>query len=49
MTLSEYMLEADFHYEQSPEGQRAAKREVWLADAELSSEEWQEKYGPTKT
>ena len=48
MTLGEYMLEADMHYRTSPEGQLAAKRQGWLEDAELTTEEWDAKYGATK-
>lgn len=48
MTLSEYMLELEARYRETPQGRHELKREQWLADAELTDEEWRAKYGATK-
>lgn len=45
MTVGEWLLEADAKYRASPRGQRSKKIRGWLADAELTDEEWNAKYG----
>ena len=42
------MAEAVYHALQTPEGRAAAKRDEWLADMELSDEEWRAKHGGAK-
>lgn len=47
MTLSEWLLEANYHWERSPEAEERRKKEIWLEDAELTAEDWKKKYGST--
>lgn len=48
MTMPEWMLEADFHISQTPEGRSLKKRDEWLEDAELTEDEWWAKHGASK-
>lgn len=46
MTMPEWMLIADVEYRRTPEGRADLKREGWLKDADLTDQEWNDKYGP---
>ena len=48
MTMVEFMLEARFHYEQTPQGRAMVKKDEWLAAAEMTDEEWWAEYGTSK-
>ena len=43
--MVEWLLEAHTNWLQSDEGQLWQKKQEWLKDLELSSEEWKRKYG----
>lgn len=45
MTFVEWLLEANFRWENSEEGQLEKKKEVWREDLSLTEEEWMKKYG----
>lgn len=49
MTLGEWMLEARVHWLASDEGQKFLKKRNWMADAELTKEEWMIKHGLAKS
>lgn len=48
MTMVEFMLEARFNYEQTPQGRAMSKKDEWLAAAEMTDEEWWAAHGTSK-
>lgn len=45
MTFREWFIEAEMHMRQTPKGRIMLNAAEWLADAELSDEEWWAKHG----
>lgn len=45
MTMVEWLLVAHHKWLASEEGQLWKKKQVWMADAALTKEEWRAKYG----
>jgi hypothetical protein len=49
MSLSEWMVEADWQWRQSDEGRHAAKKSEWLAQMEMTDEEWWSQNGASRS
>jgi hypothetical protein len=45
MTIGEWLLEASHQWEKSEQGRHQKKKSAWLDDADLTREEWMQKYG----
>jgi len=46
--MVEFMLEAKFNHEQTPQGRAAQKRDEWLADFQITDAEWWAKHGTSQ-
>jgi len=48
MTMPEWMLEAEMHLSNTPEGRAMKKRSEWLQAAEMTDDEWWKAHGAAK-